>query len=293
MEPERSQFSRRRTIWCGWALVVLMTLSLHPVVSADQTVATTLSPGQVVYGFSTVLRRTWWNEETSEFVQEGATLTLDDFAGKILFIEFYDPFCTICREGIRLTAAEIKDYYEARQGNAHGIPVVYMAINMEPAEYARDEADYLLDPYGIQLRGNDYTDTRVDVAVNLFATHSAKPVFVAINCVSNSPSHSLNELLVNQSGVVESQIPGYIPNWKAAIDAVQPPPPKLEDTRRVGGSNFEFTLHGRLNSTYRIASTTNFKDWDFGATITGTNGPILFRYSTTSRRQHFFRIVSP
>jgi hypothetical protein len=209
------------------------------------------------------------------------------------FIEFYDPYCSICREGIRLTTSEIRDYYEEREGNAHGVPVVYLAINLESAEYAQQEADSLLDQYYVSLRGNDYVPERSDIAVNLFSTHNAKPVFVAINCVPNSPDHEQYELLVNKSSVVESQIPSLIPLWKSAIDSVKAPPPSIENTQILGEGTLEFSLQGRLTSTYRIASTTNLVDWDFGAKITGTNGPIVFRYGTTTGPQRFFRVVSP
>lgn len=278
----------------AWVVLCAALLSFVPVTSADPPGAGDYhyQPGEVVTGFSTVLRQAWWNENAGRFFWKGETVHLEDFSGKILFIQFYDPFCTICLEGLNQTVPNIKGYYEERKGNAAGIPVVYMVINLEPAEYARYEADYVL-PYSVDLRGNDYTETEVDVAVRLFAAHTSKPVFVAINCVANSPSHRQFELLVNKSGVVESQIPDLITTWKTVIDSVEAPLPSLENVQRLGEGTFEFTFYGQLNSIYRVSSTTNFTDWDFGDPLVGTNGPMVVPFNTDSGAQRFFRVVSP
>ncbi len=276
-------------------LVCAALLSFAAVASSEEPGGGTYKyqPGEVVADFSTVLRRAWWNPNRGEFVQAGGTIHLSDFEGKILFILFYDPFCSICLEGIHQTTASINDYYKERNGNANGIPVVYMAINLESAEYARYEADNVLAYYSVDVRANDYTETDVDVAVRLFATHTSKPVFVAINGVANSPSHRQWELLINKSGVVESQIPGLITTWQGVIDSVEAPPPALENVHRRGEGVFEFTLYGQLNSTYRVASTTNFLDWDFGAPFIGTNGPVVLPFNTDTSARRFFRVVSP
>ncbi|MBI1178293.1 hypothetical protein GC207_12730 [bacterium] len=260
--------------------------------SLSNAASTGLQPGDPVTSFSTVLRRYWWNNDLQQTMPTGTTLTLDDFAGKILFIEFFDPYCSICREGISQTATKIKDYYKAQNGNAHGVPVVYMAINLEPADWAQYEADYLLDQYTVSLRCNDYTDSQTDVAVNLFASHTSKPVFVAINCVPNSPNYRYREVLVNSSGLVESQVAGLVDNWKAIIDSVEAPPPSLKNEKLQTGGAFEFTFYGQTNTTYLIQSSTNFLDWTTADQFSGTNGPILFRKSNIlPERGRFFRVI--
>lgn len=274
---------------CLWFILGASLWSTTPRVFGGST---GLQPGNVVMNFSTVLRRDWWNEDLQRTIPAGTKLTLDDFTGKILFIEFFDPYCSICREGITETAPNINDYYKARNGNAHGVPVVYMAINLEPADWAQYEADFLLDQYSVYLRGNDYTATQTDVAVNLFASHNAKPVFVAINCVPHSPSYGLHELLINASGLVESQIPGMVDTWKAVIDSVEAPPPSLMNGSLQSNDSFEFTFYGQNNITYLIESSTNLSDWIPAGQYTGTNGPIVFlKNNILPEPGRFFRVI--
>ncbi len=275
-------------------LVLSAMLTVRTAALAAEPGIRGAQPGDYVWNFLTVLRRDWWNEDLQQTIPAGTTLRLDDFAGKILFIQYFDPYCSICREGLTLTATQIKDYYQNQGGNAHGVPVVYLPVNLEPADYAQYEADRLMDMHSMFLRGNDYTDTQVDISVNIFASHTAKPVFVAINCVANSPSHQQGQLLLNKSGVVESQIPGLITTWKSIIDSVEAPRPALDEARLFGNGTFAFTFQGQLNATYLIESTTNLVSWDFVSQVVGTNGPIVFQdLGSTSRARRFFRVIRP
>jgi hypothetical protein len=278
----------------AWALSLAVLFSLAPLASADVPGPSGYQPGDIVSSFSSALRRDWQNDETGTLHPEGSMVSLADFKGKIVFILFFDPWCSICRVGLDSTTSQIRDYYAARNGNANGIPVEFFVINLEPADYAQQEADTLLNQYHVSLRGNDYVPQQVDIAVDLFSRHTLKPVFVAINCVANSPSHQSRELLFNTSGVVESQIPSLITVWQNAIDSVEAPPPSLEIAQTPADGAFEFTLNGRLNRSYRIESTSNFVKWDFAAEFVGTNGPFVFRDDgATPGTQRFFRVISP
>lgn len=193
-----------------------------------------------------------------------------------------------------MTAPQIKQHYENLKGNTNGVPVVYLAVNMDPAEYAQAEADRLLDLYGLSIRGNDYTATEFDVVVQRFASHSAKPVFVAINGAAGSPSHQQWEVLINKSGVVESQIPALIDVWKSVIESVKAPPPKLQNARQLGNGGFELTFPGQLSGTNRVERSENLLNWFTVAEFSGTNGPIIFRDNEPAHPAgRFYRIIRP
>ncbi|GEM_PF-1656258 len=288
------QFMSRWKTVTGWTLLLVVLFSFAPPTSADLPEPSGYRPGDIVSGFSSALRKDWKNDDLGTLHPEGSMVSLADFKGKIVFVLFFDPWCSICRVGLDSTTSQIRDYYAARKGNANGIPVEFFVINLEPADYAQEEADRLLDQYHVALRGNDYVPERSDIAVDLFSRHTLKPVFVAINCVTGSPSHQSQELLFNTSGVVESQIPSLIPVWQNAIDSVEAPPPSLEKPEKPADGAFEFTLNGRLNQTYRIESTSNFDQWDFAAEFVGTNGPFVFRDDGAEPGGlRFFRVFSP
>ena len=61
------------------------------LMSALASPAATYQPGDVVTDFSFVNRRDWIND-LGQLVPAGVPLRLSDFAGKIVFIQFFDPF---------------------------------------------------------------------------------------------------------------------------------------------------------------------------------------------------------
>jgi hypothetical protein len=193
-----------------------------------------------------------------------------------------------------LTAPQIKQHYENLKGNSNGVPVVYLAVNLDPSPDDQAEADRLLDLYGLSIRGNDYTATEFDVVVQRFASHAAKPVFVAINGVAGSPGTQQWQVLVNRSGVTEPQIPGLIVDWKRIIDSVKAPPPTLRTARLPVNGAFEFTFPGQLSGMNRVERSENLLNWFTVAEFTGTNGPIIFQDTEPAHPTgRFYRIVRP
>jgi hypothetical protein len=65
------------------ALVLILSALTNP--------AATYIPGDVVEDFSFVTRRDWVTD-LGQLVPAGAPLRLSDFAGKIVFIQFFDPY---------------------------------------------------------------------------------------------------------------------------------------------------------------------------------------------------------
>ncbi|MBI4660423.1 MAG: immunoglobulin domain-containing protein [Verrucomicrobia bacterium] len=112
-------------------------------------------------------------------------------------------------------------YYDQRNGNPAGIPIVHIGINLQPNQDAQTEN--FIRQAGFKIVADDFDRT----VASRFQS-SGQPIFVVINGVANSPSHKQWELLVNQNGYGTTQHP--IESFRAAIDQVQLPaaPPPME-----------------------------------------------------------------
>lgn len=181
------------------------------------------------------------------------------------------------------------------------MPVAYVAVSLLPQDYLQEYVDRFIDEFGIRVCANDYNSQPLLGLVHTNAVHDAfqtpflKPVFLVINCVSNSPSHAPGKLLFNVGGGVcdacwDTQIINPI---RAAIDSVTAPPPQLTDVRKYS-SRIQFTFPGQIGITNRVESTTNLLSpvsWSPVANYFGTNGPITFREdSRLPASQRFYRV---
>jgi hypothetical protein len=177
-------------------------------------------------------------------------------------------------------ATGIRDYYAARKGTSNGIPVVHAVIDIAGPSYVA-QTDAYLPPRGVRICGNDWSRT----LRNTFAPPSTgtngpdpRPVYIIINCVSNSPSHAQWQLLdlhIEPGGGAEDYS-ARIAAWRNLIDSVQAPPPRLTNVALSAGT-FQFTFPGQRGRTNRVESTTNFVDWTTVTNTFGTNAPITFR----------------
>ena len=178
--------------------------------------------------------------------------------------------------------------------------MAYIAVNMEPASVWQAQTDSFLRSYGIKICGNDYTATNSKGIRNLFATPTAlnpdpRPVFLAINCVSNSPSHAHWQVLVNEfyDGGGAIDFSPRIAIWRNIIDSVQAPPPLITGAR-FPGSDFEFTIPGQRGRTNRVEFTSDFSAWTTLTNVFGTNAPVLIRDTNAPADPHrFYRVVRP
>src|SRR5258708_14961347 len=115
---------------------------------------------------------------------------------------------------------------------------------MDPAAFYQSETDTFLHGYGISICGNDYTATNSKSIRNLFVTASAtnldpRPVFVAINCVSNSPSHAHWQVLLREfyNRGRRFDFTARIVSWRNIIDSMQAPPPLITGARLSGSAS--------------------------------------------------------
>lgn len=180
------------------------------------------------------------------------------------------------------------------------MPVAYIAVNMENAAVYQAQTDAFLNNNRVQICGNDYTATSRYAVRGLFVRPTSsnpdpRPVFLAINCVSNSPSHAYRELILKEfyNGGGQQDFSASIANWRRVIDSVQAPPPALAHARFSGGG-FEFTVPGQRGRTNRVEGTTNFSDWTTVTEVWGTNAPVVVRDPNAAQHPHrFYRVVRP
>ena len=63
--------------------------------------------------------------------ETGEKVKLRDFAGEIIILDFFAYWCGPCRRASEEIEKGIRKYYAAKQGNAHGVAVRVLSINIE------------------------------------------------------------------------------------------------------------------------------------------------------------------
>src|SRR5262249_23487556 len=108
---------------------------------------------------------------------------------------------------------------------------------MEPGASWQGQTDAFLKATNITVCGNDYTATSHQGVRNLFAPPNAtnsdpRPVFLAINGLSNSPTHRQWQVLFDDysNGGGARDYSAAVTQWRRIIDSVQAPPPALTNT---------------------------------------------------------------
>ena len=177
---------------------------------------------------------------------------------------------------------------------------MWVVVNMENALFYQAQTDAYLRNNTVAICGNDYTATNRYPTRSLFVRPTSgnpdpRPVFIAINCVSNSPSHSYRQLMVkdfyNGGGAIDFS--SQITSWRRLIDSVEAAPPTITHARYTNG-NFEFTIPGQRGRTNRVEGTTDLLNWATLTNVFGTNSPIVIRDPDAVQNEHrAYRIVRP
>jgi hypothetical protein len=206
-----------------------------------------------------------------------------------------------CQIAVSLTLQNIRDWYASRKGTLNGIPVEHISANIVSEDYVQERCDEFIEDRGITLPANDYnTDPlrgvlQTNAVHDSFTTPFSKPLFVMINCVSNSPSHAENVLMLNQTGApgngTQAAWDAAFVQWRALIDSVQAPAPELANVRRLADGGISFTFAGQRGRTNQVLVSSNLADWTVTTNYSGTNAPITFRdTSVPPDRRRFYRL---
>ena len=145
------------------------------------------------------------------------------------------------------------------------------------------QTDSYLGSLNVRICGNDYTATTLRPVRGLFAIPNAsnpdpRPVFAAINCISNAPNRRYREVLINEfyAGGGAQDFSASIANFRNVIDSVQAPPPAITGAR-LNTNGFQFNVPAQRGRTNRVESSTNLLTWSTITNIFGTNAAVVVR----------------
>ena len=254
------------------------------------------APNNISPNFSFIARRAFTRPDGTT-AAAGARVYLRDFAGRIVFLEWFAVWCPYCVAAAPQVSNNIVSYYNARGGNRYGLPVLHIAVNQESSPSYQPSTDNFVTQQGFNPVVNDYDSTSVNTVRFLFQD-GGQPTFVIINGVTNSPSHQPWQILVDEQRYGQTDFAQTLAGYRAIIDTVQaavvpPSPPIITAPRRTGTNNFEFTLTTQTNRTYRVEVSTNLINWTTLRTVNGTNAPQLFRETNAPTPRRFYRAVTP
>ncbi|MBD5780281.1 immunoglobulin domain-containing protein [Pelagicoccus sp. NFK12] len=159
--------------------------------------------GDLVENFSLVNRAT------------NLPVSLADFEGKIVFLEWFAYWCPFCQAAAEQVETGIVDYYKSRNGNAHGVPVMHVGINLEGGNEPLSQQ--FINRFGMELVLNDF-----DASLANRFQPGGQPIFAIINGTANASSHQQWELVYSRLGYGDTTHP--ITEFRNAIDSVQAAP---------------------------------------------------------------------
>ena len=141
------------------------------------------------------------------------------------------------------------------------------------------------------VRSNNVT-SRKSFVRQQFQLDEERPVFLVINGTSNSPTHAQWQLLVNSGGYGTNDFSRQITEWRAVIDSVKAPPPRIAQSV-VAGGNVQFTVLGQRGQTNRVESSPDLRIWSTVTNLIGTNAPITIRDQISPAPRRFYRVARP
>lgn len=273
-----------------WTRTLLLMLAVAQ--GGELAQAATYKTNDIVTNFTFVARKQFTRPDGT-IAPAGSTVRLSDFAGHIVFLEWFAVWCPFCVAAAPQVETGIVDWYAARNGNSYGVPVLHIAVNQESDSFYRTRTDNFVTQQDFAITVNDYDSTSTNKVRFLFQ-NSGQPIFAIINGVTNSPSHQPWQLLVNHLGYGDTDFNPELASFRAIINTVQAPvvAPQLSAAHIVG-SSFEFTLQTQRGRSYRVQGSTNLADWTTLRTIPGTNTPTVFRDTNAPPSRRFYRTVTP
>ncbi len=216
--------------------------------------------GDIVQPFSLINRAT------------GQPLTRDDLTGRIIFIEWFAWWCPFCQIASTTVGPALHSAYPG--GTPAGLQVLHVGVNLQAG--AEAQTANFLNNADFDLVLNDFTRA----LAGRFQT-GGQPIFAIINGVAGSPTHDQWELLLHQNGYGDLDFSDNLALFKAAIESVQVPPPRIENLARDTGGVPELTIAPLPGQVARIEVSTDLDEWTMLAdNLVGTGQPIVVRDTT-------------
>ncbi len=159
--------------------------------------------GDIVENFTLTDRAT--NQEVS----------LHDLEGKVIFLEWFAHWCPFCAAAAEQVESGIVSYYKNQGGNANGVPVIHVAINLQGN--AETQTQNFVTRFNIETVLNDFGGNLADRF-----QPGGQPIFAVINGLDRSTSHDQWELIYSHLGYGNTNHP--ITTFREAIDTVEAAP---------------------------------------------------------------------
>ncbi|MCS1412210.1 MAG: hypothetical protein M2R45_05415 [Verrucomicrobia subdivision 3 bacterium] len=109
--------------------------------------------------------------------ESGMPLRLPEFSGKIVGLDFFAYWCGPCLKSSSLVEAKIQQYYEHQGGNAMGILVNAIAVNIESKNSRRTGLSQVVDDFSGELL-NGFETQGIPLIAVLDGTEAANNGFV-------------------------------------------------------------------------------------------------------------------
>jgi thiol-disulfide isomerase/thioredoxin len=221
----------------------------------------------------------------------GNPVRLSDFAGSIVFLEWFAHWCPFCVAAAPQVDAGIVDHYRNQGGNPAGIPVVHIALNLQSDSQARDRT---ATTTFVQRYGFDpvLQDTQ-RVLARRFAD-SGQPIFAIINGVTNSPNARPWELLYTLQNYGSTQSP--IQQFRTAIDRVQAAPPgvpalRIPQDRPATPGVLRIELEAEAQANFGIEVSDDLLRWTPHATLPKGTRTLDLQLGTGTESSRFVRLT--
>ena len=103
-----------------WTRMLLLAFAFTQAGKLAQ--AATYKTNDIVTNFTFIARKQFTRPDGT-VAPVGSTVRLSDFAGRIVFLEWFAVWCPYCVAAAPQVKTGIVDYYTARNGNPYGVPV--------------------------------------------------------------------------------------------------------------------------------------------------------------------------
>ena len=143
--------------------------------------------------------------------QSAEKVSLADFAGQIVVLDFFAYWCVPCRRASQEVEQGLQQYYTGKKGNPHGVPVRVLSINIEQAR-PQLTAEFIRQA-GLEFVLNDTNAALLEKFGGV-----GTPFFVIIDATRATPEAPDFELLYKAAGFEGTK------KLRAIIDRIKPPP---------------------------------------------------------------------
>ena len=176
----------------------------------------------------------------------GESVKLSDFAGQIVVLDFFAFWCVPCERASRELESGLQKYYASRRGNAYGIPVHVLSVNIEQ-DLPEQTAAYLRRT-GASFVVND-EEARL---LEMFGS-SGIPFLVIIDGTGSTPNKPAFTVVYRHAGFEG------VDRLRAIIDSLGSGSPGAQvSAERVADSADRFAATAGMPDTRKLEMETEF-----------------------------------